>query len=60
MDLAYTLTPTLDPAARTLCFAVRVQLLAQEGSPPRLVPLRTEPGQWDFTVAVPVAAAVAP
>ena len=60
MDLAYTFTPTLDPAARVLHFAVRLQLLAQEGSPTRLVPLRTEPGGWDFTVAVPAAAAVAP
>ncbi len=59
MDLAYTLTPALDPAARTLRFAVRVQLLVQVGSLPRLVPLRTEPGRWDFTVAVPAAATVA-
>lgn len=58
MDLAYTLTPMLNPAARSLRLAVRVQLLAQEGSPPRLVPLRTEPGRWDFTVAVPAAATV--
>lgn len=60
MDLAYTLTPALDPAARALRFAVRVQLLAQEGSPPRLVPLRTAPGRWGFTVAVPAAVTVAP
>lgn len=58
MDLAYTLTPALDPAARTLRFAVRVQLLAQEGSPPRLVPLRTAPGRWGFEVAVPATATV--
>jgi hypothetical protein len=62
MDLAYALTPALDPAARSLRLAARVQLLAQEGSPPRLVPLRTEPGQWDVTVAIPATAtaAVAP
>ena len=60
VDLAYTLTPALDRDARSLHVAVRVQLLAREGSPPRLVPLRTEPGRWDFAVAVPAVLAVAP
>lgn len=56
-DSTYILTPALDPAARSLRFVVRLQLLAQDGSPPRLVPVRTEPGTWDFTVAVPATAA---